>query len=113
MNLETQIFPPIPDYVDQQFDPKRWERKQLANNLMIVAGLLRRKPLSIENLGEFDLWKRDLQKACSLMLLKEERHWAMVNWFIATRLDQEVHADRREADNHRSDRTKKVTVQTS
>ena len=53
--------------------------------------MLRRKPLSIEDLGEFSIWKRDLQKTCTLMLLSGERHWATVNRLIATRLDQDVH----------------------
>ena len=57
MNPETQIFPPLPDYVDRQFDPKRWERKQLANNLMIEADVLRKKPLRIEDIEELSVWK--------------------------------------------------------
>ena len=53
MNPETPIFPPLQGYVDRQFDPKRWERKQLTDNLRDATGMLRRKPLSIEDIEDF------------------------------------------------------------
>ena len=92
MNPDTPTFPPLRGQVDQQFDPKRWERKQLADNLMYATWMLRRKPLSIEDIEDFGTWKRDLQKAWLMMFLSGEKHWATVNHFIATRLDQDVHA---------------------
>ena len=70
MNPETPIFPPLRGYVDRQFDPKRWERKQLADNLMYATGILKRKPLSIEDIEDFGVWKQDLQRAWVMMLLE-------------------------------------------
>ena len=59
---------------------------------MYATWMLRRKPLSIEEIEDFGAWKRDLQKAWAMMFLSGEKYWATVNRFIATRLDQDVHA---------------------
>ena len=58
---------------------------------MYATWMLRRKPLSTEDIEDIGAWERDLQKAWSMMFLSGEKHWATVNRFIATRLDQDVH----------------------
>ena len=74
MNLDTPTFLLLQGQVDQQFDPKRWERKQVADNLMYAIWMLRRKRLSIGDIEDFGAWKQDLQKAWSMMFLSAEKY---------------------------------------
>ena len=54
--------------------------------------MVRRKPLSAEDIEDFKVWKRDLEKAYMTMFLIGERHLATLLCFIAMRLDKDVHA---------------------
>ena len=44
-------------YAEPQFDPKGWGRQGIANDLELVTGMIKRKPLSIENIEDFGIWK--------------------------------------------------------
>ena len=133
INTDMPIFPPLRGEVGQQLDPKRWKRKQLADNLMYATWMLRRKPLSIKYIEDFGTWKQDLQKVWSMMFLSGKKYWATENCIIAMRLDQDLHAscqpipqgqgricsigsgditpaDRRKIDDHRPDQTEEVEV---
>ena len=47
MNPDTPIFPQLLEgEIELQFDPKRWKRKQLSDNLMPATWVFKRKPLS-------------------------------------------------------------------
>ena len=77
MNPDTPTFPPLrKGEIDRQFNPEGWKRKQLANNLMYATWMLKRKPLSTEDIEDFGAWKWDLKKAWSMMYLSGEKHWA-------------------------------------
>ena len=64
----------------------------MADRLMYATWMLKRKPLSTEDIEDFGDWKLDLKKAWAMMYLSGEKHWATLNHFIATRLDKDVHA---------------------
>ena len=64
----------------------------MESDLYIVTRRLKRKPLSIENMGDFQSWKLDLMEAWAAMYLPIADYQSTVNHLIVNRLDSDIQA---------------------
>ena len=67
--------------------PEKREKQRLESNLYIVTRRLKRKPLSITNMGDFQTWKLDIMEAWAAMYLPIADYQSTVNHLIVNRLD--------------------------
>ena len=67
-------------------------KKRLESDLYIVTRRLKRKPLSITNMGDFQAWKLDIMGAWAAMYLPIADYQSTVNHLIVNRLDSDLKA---------------------
>ena len=72
--------------------PEKREKQQLKSDLYIVTRRLKREPLSIENMKDFQSWKLDLMEAWAAMYLPIVDYQSTVNHLIVNRLDSDIQA---------------------
>ena len=60
--------------------------------MYIVTRRLKRKPLSITNMGDFQAWKLDIMEAWAAMYLPIADYQSTVNHLIVNRLDSDLKA---------------------
>ena len=62
--------------------PEKQEKQRLESDLYIVTRRLERKPLSITNMGDFQVWKLDIKEAWAAMYLPIADYQSTVNHLI-------------------------------
>ena len=62
----------------------------MESDLYIVTRRLKREPLSIENMKDFQSWKLDLMEAWAAMYLTVVDYQSTVNHLIVNRLDSDI-----------------------
>ena len=72
--------------------PETRERQQMENDLYIVTRRLKRKPLSLGDMRDFQAWKMDLMEAWAAMCLPIADYQSTVNQLVINRLDADVRA---------------------
>ena len=70
--------------------PETRERQQLENDLYIVTRQLKRGPLNIKDMKDFQAWKLDLMEAWAAMCLPIADYQSTVNHLIVNRLDSDI-----------------------
>ena len=64
----------------------------MESDLYIVTRQLKREPLSIKNMKDFQVWKLDLMEAWAAMYLPIADYQSTVNHLIVNRLDSDIQA---------------------
>ena len=64
----------------------------MENDLYIVTRRLKRKPLSLKDMKDFQAWKLDLMEAWAAMCLPIADYQSTVNHLVINRLDADVRA---------------------
>ena len=72
--------------------PETREKQQLESDLYIVTRRLKREPLSIKDMKDFQAWKLDLMEAWAAMYLPIADYQSTVNHLIVNRLDSDIQA---------------------
>ena len=72
--------------------PERREKQRLESDLYSVTRRLKREPLNIENMKDFQAWKFDLMEAWAAMYLPIADYQSTVNHLIISRLDSDIQA---------------------
>ena len=72
--------------------PERQEKQRLESDLYSVTRRLKREPLNIENMKDFQAWKLDLMEAWAAMYLPIADYQSTVNHLIISRLDSDIQA---------------------
>ena len=80
-----------PTYPEGMCLEKR-EKQRLEGDLYILTRRLKRQPLSITNMGDFQLWKLDLLEAWAAMYLPMAQYQSTVNHLIVNRLESDLQA---------------------
>ena len=72
--------------------PERREKQRLESDLYSVTRRLKREPLNIENMKDFQAWKLDLIEAWAAIYLPIADYQSTVNHLIISRLDSDIQA---------------------
>ena len=67
-------------------------RQKLNSDLYTMTRSLKREPLRMENIRDFQLWRRDILDAWEAMCLSMEHYKVTVNQFMVSRLDIDMQA---------------------
>ena len=74
-----------------QYDQAFCSRKMQAEDMKNTKTFLQQGPLTAAGIEKFDLWRDDIMRAARLVNLKERVHWATINRFIETRMDDNIY----------------------
>ena len=74
-----------------QYDQAFCTRKMQAEDMKNAKTFLQQGPLTVAGIEKFDLWREDIMRATCSVNLTERAHWATINRFIETPMDDNIY----------------------
>ena len=74
-----------------QYDQAFCSRKMQADDMKNAKTFLQQGPLTAAGIEKFDQWRDDIMRATRSVNRTERTHWATINWFIETHMDDNIY----------------------